>query len=400
MNEFEIKSEVIAMESLVAGLPVSLGTPTFLKVKGIAKAIAGWAREKVRPELRIAVVSYAKIRKDMEQSNMNDLAGVKVTVPRGLKTYLNVYVEELFDSFLMVENINNELLSPFSTWLSMMLASPRSLSESTAVNDLKGYKEIPVDKVRDNLSKFVDPTSRRDQIEVKDVYPSLTVMKISWDNINALTTRYLETNPTKIIKTVQDIAGKIDRLIQVVEENEGSFSGQAATIMAKLVAQMATAVDMYGQIGVLVREVAVAGSRHVGELEKSFKTGATRARSMALESLDLENPMISVAGRQVDFDSLKRIIWRYGNSTTLDIDQVDWMVEEGLAVAYTEGDEQSLDYESRALYAVRIGDELLPVDNLNAVGMAVAAGHQSVLAQIIDHSKLVSVLDNNELDKY
>lgn len=398
MNEFEIKSNMIAMEALQMGLPITLGSPTFLKVKGIAKAIAGWAREKVRPDMRVSMVSYAKIRKDMEKANVADLTGVKVTVPRGLKTYLNVYVEDLFDSFLLVENINNELLAPFSMWLSMMLASPQSLADASAVNDLKNYKEIPVDKVRTLLAKFVDPTSRRDTMEFKEVYPSLTVMKMTWDNINAMTTRYLETNPTRILKTVQEIAGKVDRLIHVVEENDGSLSGPSATIMAKLVAQMAEAVDMYGQIGVLVRELAVVGTRNVGELEKAIVGSSKKVSKMAMESLSFDNPMLEFEGRKVDFETLKRIIYRFGEERLIPIEQFDWVIEEGVIEAAASG--ALNDYDERTVYAVFIGDTLLPVDNLEVIAMAAAAGHRSVQAQVIEKSTVIEVIDANKQDSY
>lgn len=391
MNELRNLSAMIATESLSTGLPVTLGSPTFLKVKGIARAIAGWAKDKIRPDMRLAVVSYSGIRADMEKANFADIMNVKVTVPRGLKGHLNAYVEELFDAFLLVENINQDLLTPFSMWLSLMLASPGSLKDASAIKDLKNYKEIPVDKAQAALGGFVDPTSRRDQAEVKGIYPSLSIMKITWDNVNALSTRYLETNPTKILKSVQEIAGKVDRLIKLVEEEQGSFSGQSATALAKLVAKMAEAVDMYGQLGILIREVAVACSRHVGELEKAITQSASRTRTVALESLKFDKLMLEFDGRKVDMTMLVRLIDHHGEHRSIPMEELDWIVEEGIASARLETD--SKDYENRMLYVIEFDDVLYPVENVNVVVAANAAGHASVEACVLTRQRLVELLD-------
>lgn len=391
MNNFRNMSQMIATEALVEGLPISIGTPTFLKVKGIAKAIGGWAKDKIRPDMRLSVVGYSKIRTDLEKANYADIHNVKVTVPRGLKGHLNSYVEELFDAFLLVENLNQDILVPFSTWLSLMLSSPGSLQDATAIKDLKNFRDIPVDKVQASLGGFVDPTSRRDMLEVKNVYPSITIMKITWDNVNALSTRYLETNPTKILKSVQEIAGKVDRLIQVVEEQNGTLSGQTATALAKLVAKMAEAVDMYGQLGILIREVAVACSRHVGELEKSIVASANRSRAVAMESLSLSDMVFTVGGRKTDLETLVRIIDRHGSSELVPMEDLVWVVEEEIATATL--DEDSKNYENRMVYVVKYDDVLYPVENFNVIAAANAAGHASVECRVITSQRLIEILD-------
>lgn len=396
MNQIQTTHNMIAMEALQVGLPIKLGSPTFLKVKGIAKAISQWANDKIRPELRIIPVTYNKVKTDLENSSYSDLSGTRITVPRGLKGYLNDYTETLFETFLVVENLQKDVLIPFSTWLSLKLVSPGSLADVSAVRDLRGYTEIPVTKAQSMLSGFVDPNSRREQTELKNVYPSITVMKTTWDNINALATRYLETNPTKVLQTVNDIAEKIDRLIKAIEAlppEQSKLSAQSAVVLSGICAQMAEAVDLYGIIGVLVRELSVVGMRNVEEVQPAAKTSGKRRKDMALESLDLgAGCMLSFDGHAVDYDSLISIIDRKGTSPQrLPISDFKWVIEEGLAEAVSDGD-MGL-WENSMVYAIRFQDYFYPVANLNVIALTAAAGHESIEVVYIDYDDLVAGLD-------
>lgn len=399
MNDIRRKHNMIAMEALQVGLPINIGTPTFLKVKGIAKAIAQWAQDKVRPEMRIIPVTYNKIKPDLEKANYMDLSSVKISVPRGLKGHLNAYTEGVFESYLLVENISQDVLLPFATWLSLRLASPGTLGDISGIKDLKNFKEIDTSKASSILGGFVDPTSRREMLPMGEVYPSITVMKTTWDNINALSTRYLESNPSKILKTVNDIAAKIDRLIKVIEEmpdDQGKLSAQSATILSGICATMAEAVDLYGNIGILVRELAVCGSRHVAELQPAAKvSGGRKGIEMAMENLTLGSDCtLEFDGFKVDYDQLIRIIDMSGAlEERLPIADFEWIVEEGLVDAIAEGD-MSI-WENSVVYAVKLEDCYYPVANLNVIGLASAAGHESVRVICIDHDALVAQLSAN-----
>lgn len=395
MNQIQTTHNMIAMEALQVGLPIKLGSPTFLKVKGIAKAISQWANDKVRPELRITPVTYNKVKVDLENSAYSDLSGTRITVPRGLKGYLNDYTETLFETFLIVENIQKDVLIPFSTWLSLKLVSPGSLADVSAVRDLRGYTEIPISKAQSMLSGFVDPNSRREATELKNVYPSITVMKTTWDNINALATRYLETNPTKVLQTVNDIAVKIDRLIKAIEalpEDQAKLSAQSTVVLSGICAQMAEAVDLYGIIGMLVRELSVVGMRNVEEVQPAAKISGKRRKDMAMESLDLgAGCMLSFDGHSVDYDSLISLIDRNGSSPQrLPIADFEWVIEEGLAEAVVEGDMSS--WENSMVYAIKFDGFFYPVANLNVIALTAAAGHESIEVVYIDHDSLIASL--------
>lgn len=396
MNNIQHTHKMIAMEALQVGLPIKLGSPTFLKVKGIAKAISQWAQDKVRPELRIMPVTYNKVKGDLENSSYSDLSGTRITVPRGLKGHLNAYTETLFETFLLVENINKDLLNPFSIWLSLKLTSPGSLADASAVRDLKGYVEVPVTKAQSMLGGFVDPNSRREQADLQTVYPSITIMKTTWDNINALATRYLETNPTKVLKSVNEIAEKIDRLIKVIEampEDQAKLSAQSAVVLSGICAQMAEAVDLYGIVGTLVRELSVVGMRNVEEVQPVAKTSGKRRKDMAMESLDLgAGVMLSFDGHAVDYDSLIQTIDRKGTAPVrLPIADFEWVIEENLTEAVVDGDMGA--WENQMVYAIQFDGFMYPVANLNVIGLAAAAGHDSIEVVYIDHDALIASLE-------
>lgn len=393
MKNIQHAHNMIALEALQVGLPITLGSPTFIKVKGIARAISQWAGEKVRPELRVLPVIYSGIVKDLEQSNFNDLSSINITVPRGLKGDLNAYIEGVFDSFMIVENLSKDVLIPFSTWLSLRLVSPGSLNDVSSVKDLKNYTEVPVSKAQAILSQFVDPNSRVEKLPMGKVYPSISMMKVSWDNINALVTRYLETNPAKILKQVNEISGKIDRLINLIEdmpEDQVKLSAQATTVLSGICAQMAQAVDLYGQIGVLARELAVCGTRQTDELKTPAKTSRVKGLNMALESLDLGGGLtLSFDGHVVDYENLLNIIDREPQQR-VPMEHLNWVIEDGLTEAVVESNMSG--WDNKTVYIVKIDDCYFPVANMNVISAAAAAGHQSVPAVVCEHATIVKAL--------
>jgi len=140
----------------------------------------------------------------------------------------------------------------------------------------------------------------------------------------------------------------------------------------------------------------VCGSRHVGELQPAAKvSGGRKGIEMAMENLTLGSDCtLTFDGFKVDYDQLIRIIDMSGAmEERLPIADFEWVVEEGLVDAIAEGD-MSI-WENSVVYAVKLEDCYYPVANLNVIGLASAAGHESVQVICIDHDALVAQLSAN-----
>jgi hypothetical protein len=378
MNEIQTKHEIIVMEALGTGMIGNIASSVNAKLKGIAGAFGDWARGKIRPEVKIPLVAYNAVVKDLAGSRYSDVSASKITTPRGLKGPLLPYTESLFDVLVKVENVEEEMLKPFNIWLSLRLASPDTLASSATVTDLKNFKEQDIEGSRIALSKFVDPLGRVDKLPLQSVYENLSQIKPTWDNANALATRYLETNPAKIVKLVQEIAGKIDRVIDVLEsgQDEGNpkLSAQTAVILSSICANMSQAIDLYGQLGILIRELVVACNHQVIEMKKPL--AESRKISMKMESMvTVSEPVLKLGGIEIPQAVIYDYL-RFGMSEATDINEVSWVLDVLEVDPLIGGEER--DWSEEVVLAIRLGDRLYPVGNIEMLAAQKASGVTSV----------------------
>lgn len=391
MKDVVNKHQMIVQEALTFGMVGDVANSVNSKLKGIAGAMGDWARGRIRPEIKIPLVAYNGVIKDLAGSRFSDIAGIKLSAPRGLKGPLLSYTESLFDALVKVENIEEEVLKPFNIWLSLRIASPDTLASAATVTDLRHFKEQDIEGTRAALGKFVDPTGRVDNLKTQDIFENLSQIKPVWDNANALATRYLETNPTKIVKLCQEIAGKIDRVIEAIEsgrdESGPKLSAQTATILSGICANMSQAVDLYGNIGILVRELVVACDYQVRELKKPL--AESRKISMKTESMvQVSEPSLQLGGVIIPHVFVANYLNTWPASDELDIKEVSWVFDVLERDPLVGGEER--DWREETVGAIRLGEVLYPVTNLDLLAAQVQAGLETVRVAVASSESIVA----------
>lgn len=391
MKDVVNKHQMIVQEALTFGMVGDVANSVNAKLKGIAGAMGDWARGRIRPEIKIPLVAYNGVIKDLAGSRFSDIASIKLSAPRGLKGPLLSYTESLFDALVKVENIEEEVLKPFNIWLSLRIASPDTLASAATVTDLRHFKEQDIEGTRAALGKFVDPTGRVDNLKTQDIFENLSQIKPVWDNANALATRYLETNPTKIVKLCQEIAGKIDRVIEAIEsgrdESGPKLSAQTATILSGICANMSQAVDLYGNIGILVRELVVACDYQVRELKKPL--AESRKISMKTESMvQVSEPSLQLGGVIIPHAFVANYLNTWPASDELDIKEVSWVFDVLERDPLVGGEER--DWREETVGAIRLGEVLYPVTNLDLLAAQVQAGLETVRVAVASSESIVA----------
>ena len=389
MKEVENRHNMIVMEALGHGMGGNIASSVTAKLKGIAGAVGDWARGRIRPEVKIPLVAYNAVIKDLAGSRFSDVSSTKITTPRGLKGPLPAYVESLFDALVKVENVEEEVLKPFNIWLSLRLAAPDTLASAATVTDLKNFKEQDIEGTRAALKKFVDPTGRVDALPLQQVYDNLSAIKPTWDNANALAIRYLETNPSKIVKLVQEIAGKIDRVIVAIEEGRDEsgpkLSAQTATILSGICMNMSYAIDLYGQIGILIRELVVSCDHQVAELKKPL--AESRKISMKTESLVIANEAQFVFGGTSMPHSFVAQELTYAASQAIAASELAWVFEFMHRDPLIGSDVRQ--WAEDTVGAVRIGEKLYPITNLDLLAAQVNSGIETISCNVVSVEDLI-----------
>jgi hypothetical protein len=400
MRDLELKHQMIITDALGIGMVGDVVSSVHAKLRGVANIIGDWSNNRIRPDAKIPLVAYNSVIKDLAGARFSDISQVKITTPRGLKGGLADYSESLFDALLKVENIENEVLKPFSIWLSLRIASPDTLASAAGVTDLKHFKEQDIEGTRAALSKFVDPTGRVDSLPLQAVYPNLSAIKPTWDNANSLATRYLETNPSKIVKQVREISEKVGRVIDIIEkgtdESTPKLSAQTATILSGICLNMSQAVDLYGQMGILIRELVVACDHQVGELKKPL----AESRKMATESfVQTSEQHFTFGGVKIPYSFVKdKLNWP--DHEVVPLSDLDWVFEHlqrDPLVGTDDTDEYS--YSKDAVGAVRIGEHLYPITNLNLLAAAQGSDSDTIACSILTVEALVLAFTQDDDSK-
>lgn len=390
VKELELKNRMIAMEAM--NLNVNIDSIKN-KLAGVAGTLASFVQDRVRPQAAIGLISYSQTLGGIEKVRYTDLYQMLMPVPRGLKVSMPDYVVGLTPMVAFAESLMSDVLIPFSTWLSLRIAAPESLATASTVTELKKFKDHDIELYRQNLINFIDPASRVEKLPLVKIYPSLSSIQPTWDNINALTTRYIATRPSKVVALVNEISVKITRLIDILEGNDRDFpdvkvSSQTVTIMASLCWKMAEEVDFYGVLGTLLREVTTACNLQSQALKGPIKeyARANQKAGMVLESFVPSKAGFTLNGTWITEEDLYYAACKVvDHDDPVNIEDVAWVLEHTHTPA---SPEEGYDPDSWVT-CVRFGDKLYPLMGLGYLATMKAEGAEAISVAILDPEDLI-----------
>lgn len=390
VKELELKKRMIAMEAM--NLNVNIDSIK-AKLTGIAGTLTSFVQDRVRPQAAIGLISYSQTLGGLEKVRYTDLYQIPLAIPRGLKVTMPQYVEGLTPMVVFAESLMNEVLIPFSTWLSLRIAAPESLATASTVTQLKGFADHDIELYRSNLGKYLDPASRVEKLPLGKLYPNLASIQPTWDGLNALTTRYIATRPAKVVSVVNEIAVKINRLIDILEGKDRDFpdvkvSSQTITILSSLCWKMAEEVDFYGVLGTLIREVTTACNLQSLALKGPIKdhARANQKAGIILESFEPTQAGFTFNGQWVTEEVL---YWKAEDKVDHDepvnIEDVAWVLEHTHTPAMPEEEFDPMSYVT----CVRFGDKLYPLMGLEYLATMKAGGAEAISVAVLDPEDLV-----------
>lgn len=385
VNSLDLKHRMIVTESF--NLTANIGSIK-AKLGAVAKTMSSYIEDKVRPQSAMSLVNYSVALQDLQKVRYTDVAGTKITVPRGLKVPMHQYVESMEEMVIFSEVLMVDVLMPFNTWLALRVAAPESLADAATVTDLKKFKDHNIDKFKTSLAKSVDPMARVDVLPLNKVYPALGELQPSWNDLNTLISRYINTNPTKVVKLVQDISSKVNRLIDLIDErgDEIKLNQQTITILSGMCWKMAEEVEFYGVLGTLLREASVASNHQAQEIKVAIKSAVAlnKANKVTVTESFVEpvEPGFELHGKWFAESDLRSMAWSH-EVRDVNIDQLAWALE------FTGTPSRNTGFDpNEHVVAVEWDDKLYPLLGLDLLATVKVSGDQRVSCVVLDRSDL------------
>lgn len=348
------------------------------KLKGVVGVMGEWVSERVKPQPSMAMINYGYSLRDINKITYSDVSTTPISMPRGLRSNMPVYVASLVPMVEFCETLERDVLRPFSIWVSIRKAAPLSLKDSTNITELKGYKQVNVDGFRQKINELIDPSARVDKVPMSRLYPSLGSLEDTWKASNSLITRYMNTKPKNIIKLTEEISKNILFIVNQLEEmgEAEKLAPASVAIMANLCYSMAAGVEFYGMVGQLLRELSVVCNNNNVELKKVIESAAKERSKLKMATESFVKPPkqgIEIGGIWYDYASLSEVAKESG-SDLYGIEDVSWIFE------YVDRDtiEDIEATNDGLIIAVSLGGTMYPLTGLPYLKAAEKAGLSSV----------------------
>lgn len=262
LEAFNIKASVKAMKELLPNFVNSVTEfyNTILVTKN---------------EPAIGLVKAGKLEKVLKDVDYAAVRKMQVYGPKGIKgTYID-YLDAVEGAVKHAEDLKDKVLGPFMNWVTLLLATPENL-QSVRQHPLVGKDKLTeLDKIRDTLTKQVDPLSNQQ----KHLYSKLVTRNKDWsviiDRTNELSNRFSSTDRKAILQMVEDTTDALNRLIVRIEEDPETYKMSGTTI-ATLASQsfaLGKELEHYSATGYLVQELVSVVTDTVSQLEKTFVGG-------------------------------------------------------------------------------------------------------------------------------
>ena len=186
---------------------------------------------------------YQKLSRE---GNYVELRRKAVIVPRGLSSDYLTYMESLSKSQDALDELIDDTLRPFEKHLAVLLKDPDTLRSQRESNIVDRVVTHDIEGLRGEVGRHFS----KDQAERRP-YGSLVGRQADWAQIattfNDLVERFAQVPRKEVLALVEQIASLLDRLIQNMADDPETYEASGVSIaeLAKVSYVMAEEVEFY-----------------------------------------------------------------------------------------------------------------------------------------------------------
>lgn len=214
-----------------------------------------------------AVKNIGWLSLNAARANYSDLRGLPVVTPQGFKGALVDYGNVLVKAVEELDDLDSDVLTPFSSWLSQRVADPESLKALTNSLKIPGLHEPKIENIQKQLDRFFPDKFD----EETSVYGAVFKRQADWVELNnlvkKLNTIYANGKFEKVQKRLPELSQLLSVLAERMREDKGTevyqFSSVNIERLSKVVYEVACHVEFYGILRHRVEEFLKAVDQNV-----------------------------------------------------------------------------------------------------------------------------------------
>lgn len=207
------------------------------------------------------------------QSNM-------VYVPPGLSVPYLELAKALADSVSVATAVYDDVLAPFSKWISAMLSNPEKLSSITAAN-ISGLKLHNLEHSVKELAACFNAPQNQTEISFGKAFKRVSDVDTAADILNKVVIKANHRDYSDIREAVGFITKQIDMLIRRIGEDPETYklSGSVTAALADITHTMAIHCEFYSGFQYQLLSTVKAFKDTEVKLKEDLTAGATHATS-------------------------------------------------------------------------------------------------------------------------
>ena len=247
LNEMKEIRGVISMEAAVpdtaqqaaARLPSMLDTASEYLNKALTQFLGNFA----------GIKSLGWMSLNAQRRPYSELRGLQVTAPDGFEGTFVEYGQFLVKTVEAMEDLSQDVLEPFASWIAQRIEDPESLKALTNSLRIPGLRTPKVEELQKRLDQFFPLNAPRSY-----VYGDLFKRQGDWtdinNNIKKLNTLYANGKYEKVQKAMPELSHLLTVLAARIAEQKDVASFQVSSItteqLSKVTFEIAQHVEFYG----------------------------------------------------------------------------------------------------------------------------------------------------------
>ena len=260
LKSLEVQRNLISLESQHASSMFETVTQFFPRLIDGVKTFANGIFDPTKP-VTFQLVDSKVVERKLLATNYVQLSAITVFTPAGLSVSYLDYLESLGPAVDIVGKIQDEVLSPFTTWVSVLLTNPETLLSLKSNVNIPGVEWYNLEAVQKSFAKCFNKDSKTEMTYGKAFKRNLDY-GTAMAKVNDLAAKMARVDRTQLIKSMEELVTLLEKLIDNTRKEPERYriSGPTMNALSELVYRIALHLEFYSIVAFNVQSIATAAA--------------------------------------------------------------------------------------------------------------------------------------------
>lgn len=258
LHALKVQADLISVESSTPETIYSAVTNFFPRlVDGVKNFASGIFTDSAAPAFQLTDIK--SVERKILASNYVQMSPIAIPVPSGLAITIPEYIKIVEEGVDIIERISDDVLVPFTTWLSVLLTNPDVLRSLKASVNIPGLQWHNIDGLQKSFAKAFDKTAIAEKPYGSMYRRNADYVEAVRDS-NTISERVARIDRKNLIKQMETAVSYLERIIENTKTDPERYkvSGPVLDTLSKLTYQVAREIELYSIVAFSVQALGTA----------------------------------------------------------------------------------------------------------------------------------------------